>query len=344
MTRLRRIIAAAVAAAACIATTAGVVACADTDADTDYYIYMPDGAPALAMAQLMAEDMGFGYDVYYEAVDSSTISTYVTGTDPEADICILPVNLAAQLLGRGETYRMLGTVTHGNLYILTKTGEDYLTADNIDSLTGKTVGVINISAVPGLTFEVVLNQYDLKWQVVDTGVEDDDDKVNLHALSSASDVGATEYDYYVLAEPAAATLSSNQNLGLSYAGSLQELYGSQDGYPQAVMVAKKSLIEENPEFVKNVISAVEANAEWIKNETTDIEAVVSAIAGHLTDGMAPTFSASNLSAKVIENCAVYFTEAAKCKEEVVTFLDNLSEVSLVEYTVYDVFFYGYDGD
>ena len=71
---------------------------------------MPDGAPALAMAQLMVSESD---TESYHVVDSSTIQTYVTGENPKADLCILPLNLASKLLGTGETYQMLGTVTHG---------------------------------------------------------------------------------------------------------------------------------------------------------------------------------------------------------------------------------------
>ena len=50
----------------------------------------------------------------YHVVDSSTIQTYVTGEEPAADFCILPLNAASKVLGTGTTYQMLGTVTNGN--------------------------------------------------------------------------------------------------------------------------------------------------------------------------------------------------------------------------------------
>ena len=44
-------------------------------------------------------------------------------------------------------------------------------------------------------------------------------------------------DYFVAAEPAASTRANAT--GLNFVGDLQELYGSENGYPQAVIVAKK---------------------------------------------------------------------------------------------------------
>ena len=61
-------------------------------------VYMPDGAPALSMAQLMSEENDFDANVQYHVVNANTIQTYVTGENPDAELCVLPVNAAAQAL------------------------------------------------------------------------------------------------------------------------------------------------------------------------------------------------------------------------------------------------------
>lgn len=126
-------------------------------------VYMPDGAPALALARLMAEDMQFGNTVNYHVVVADTIASFVNGENPKADICVLPSNAASKLLGNNSSYTMLGTVTNGNLYILSKNGEE-ITSNNIKTaLSGKTVGVIQLANVPGLTFKLILNKYGLSY-------------------------------------------------------------------------------------------------------------------------------------------------------------------------------------
>lgn len=127
-------------------------------------VYMPDGAPALAMAKLMHEDSaddGF----HYKVVAPATIASRVTNKDESAnaDFCVLPVTAASKLLGSGERYQMLGVVTHGNLYLIAKNGTP-LTAENITHLQGKTVGVLQINEVPGLTLKTVLNKYGLNYK------------------------------------------------------------------------------------------------------------------------------------------------------------------------------------
>lgn len=130
-------------------------------------VYAPDGAPALALAKLMSEDNQFNQtSVDYNIVAANAIQGYITGDNPVADICILPLNAASKLLGSGQAYTMLGTVTNGNLYILSESEEE-ITAQNIkELLTGKTVGVIQLAQVPGLTFKIILDKYGIPYETI----------------------------------------------------------------------------------------------------------------------------------------------------------------------------------
>lgn len=127
-------------------------------------VYMPDGAPALGMAKLMSEaDSFYNGKVRFNVVNATAIQTYVAGNSPQADICVLPVNAAVKLLGDGEKYKLLGTLTHGNLYIVSN-GKPEITLQNISLLKGKTVGVVNLSQVPGLTFKLILKNNNLDFE------------------------------------------------------------------------------------------------------------------------------------------------------------------------------------
>lgn len=131
-------------------------------------VFMPDGAPALALAKLMSEDTAED-GVSYNVVAPSLIASKVTYQDESknADLCIMPVTAASKLLSTGDRYKMVGVVTHGNLFLISKTGEA-LTAENMQSLKGKTIGVLNINEVPGLTFKAVLNKYEIPFEEVQT--------------------------------------------------------------------------------------------------------------------------------------------------------------------------------
>lgn len=123
-------------------------------------VYAPDGAPAIGLTKLMKEDVLENTE--YNIVDPSMVQTLVGGAEPKADICVLPVNVAVKLLGNAKNYKLIGTLTHGNLYLLSKNSTQ-IDADNLEELRGKTVGVVNLAQVPGLTFKLILKNYGIEF-------------------------------------------------------------------------------------------------------------------------------------------------------------------------------------
>lgn len=76
-------------------------------------VYMPDGAPAIALSGLMHG----GYaNTEFTVVPASTIAAQVSSG--AADLAIMPINAAATLFNRGVGITMLSVNTHGNLYIM----------------------------------------------------------------------------------------------------------------------------------------------------------------------------------------------------------------------------------
>ncbi len=129
-------------------------------------VYAPDGAPALGLAYMMAGESELSDDDFeYNVISSDDVAATINGGN--ADICILPVNLAVKLLGQKDTYKLTGTITHGNLYLLS-TDSTPITADNLSTLVGKVVGCIQIGNVPGLTLKLVLKKNGLAYNVLNS--------------------------------------------------------------------------------------------------------------------------------------------------------------------------------
>lgn len=296
------------------------------DEKTDLTVYMPDGAPALALAGLMYEDTEED-GVEYRVVKSDLISAQVTNKDEakNADLCVLPVTAASKLVGTGESYTMLGVVTHGNLYLIAPS-ETELTADtdgDLQWLVGKTVGVLKINEVPGLTFKTLLNKQDLPWQELTEGAEAAADKVNLLAITGADAVGVAKADAFLLAEPAA---SAQAKKGYEIVGDIQAVYGGKNGYPQAVLVAKNKLLEERSDFIKSFVEKVELSAEWLKTATG--ETLVDCVNAHLADSSSISdLKAPLLTSEVLGRCGVRFSYAAASKTEVEDFLSQMRRVN-----------------
>jgi hypothetical protein len=296
-----------------------------TSTDVQAQIYVPDGAPALSIAKFMAEDLEED-SIEYHVVDASTINTYVTGDNPKADLCVLPLNMASKLLGNGENYQMLGTVTHGNLYILSVDSSlTFESANQLEQLVGKTVGVIQIANVPGLTFKAILNKYNIEWQELTGDVDPSDSKVNLKGISDAATgvSPAGGCDYYIAAEPMVSAKVGATSLEV--VGNLQTLYGGENGYPQAVLVVKKEFLQQNSQWVSDFENSLSSVNSWL--QTTDITTIVNAISSHLPDGQTPTFSEKNLTTEVIIRCSIYFTPSSECQSETVAFLQELIAVN-----------------
>ena len=289
------------------------------DALEEITVYMPDGAPALALAQLMYEDTDKD-NVSYYVTKADAIASKVSYEDgaKNADLCVMPLNLAAKNAKVQANYVMLGSVTNGNLYMISKTETQY-TVENLSSLVGKTVGVLQINNVPGLTFKTVLSNSGVAWTELknnDTAMED---KVNLVALADATAVATTEADCFVIAEPAV-TAQVVKN-GFHIVGDLQALYGGENGYPQAVLVANKDFMAANGNFIKDFITKVENAADWLKTATG--EQIVTAINGHLDETLGETsLKAPMLTAATLARCGVKYIPSADCQSAAVKLLNE----------------------
>ena len=326
-------IVAAASLAACVSWS--FAACARDGSDGGVVsVYMPDGAPALAMAQLMVEEPDLGIETKYNVVDANTIQTYVSGGG--ADVCILPVNAAAAVAGDGKSYTMLGVVTHGNLYMLSAKYDQNVTSENLTSLVGKSVGCIQLQSFVGTVLKAVLDVKGIPYTVVEDVSQADEGKVNLINIANpATEITpAAEFDYMVAAEPVVTAKTSNG--AIKVVGDLQQLYG-EGGYPQAVMVAKNSLAEDEPEYITALISAVTESAEWIVSDDASAEDIVEAVNGN---GGA-TLNVNNLKPQTISRCAVSFQTALSAREEVLAFIQKYNAVTQSDIKVSDSFFYGY---
>lgn len=330
---------AAIACAAAAVFVLGVSACAEDtgSGEFSYTVAMPDGAPALAAARLMVEDMQFGVEVNYTVVNSNAITQQISGG--VADICILPVNAAVQLAGSGETYSLLGTVTHGNLYMLSaKHPDEQITVSNLKNLVGKTVGCIQLSSFVGNVFKIILEDNDIPYTVVESVSDAKSDSVNLINIADPASgiTPAAEFDYMIGAEPLV-TAKTTAAPALKIVGDIQALY-DENGFPQAVMLAKNSVIEQNGEFIADFISAVEENAEWIASDDADMTAIVNAINANY-GGATSSLNANNLNSTVISRCAIEFVSATECRQEITDFIDKLEAVTGTTLTIADKFFY-----
>ncbi len=295
----------------------------------------PDGAPALAFANLLGETQEY-------ATQAGVSIDLVTGTDAAGmvggklikdsyDVAVLPSNVAAKLYNGDQDVRVLGTVTWGNIYLINKTG----TMSSIKELSGKTVHSISLTGIPYELFVYLLGQNGM---AVATGEDIAngtlDNKVVMVGTTAPQIIAQwdTVIDYAIVAEPALTNILAKKpsaKIGLdfqtAYAAAAEE---TTEGYPQAVLVAKKSFIKNNKKFIKDLLAKMSDNAEYLTTEANLAAAV--AEAKSINEG---TALASVKKVVTAERCNVNFVKASECKESVKAFL------AVLGITVDDDFFY-----
>lgn len=224
-------------------------------------------------------------------------------------------------------YRLLGTVTHGNLFFLSKNDDEtFQTKADLMSLVGKTVGVVNLKNVPGLMLKIILEKNDVPFVEVESTDDVVADKVNLIAIGADNAAGtitatSAEFDCYVAADP---LVTMKTKAGLYRSGSLQNLYG-EDGYPQAVLVGKCEFTEKYPAFTEKLLDKL-ANAETYL-QTSETSAILSTFtAAYEEDSRTGSWNAKNLNATSIANCNVKFEAAQACKTAVTTIVGEMYAV------------------
>ena len=314
----------------------GLASCKKPQDDNSYTLYVPDGAPALSVARLLNTNNAVE-NLNIKVVQASMISSYVTGENPKADFAIMPVNACSKLLGSAKDYKMLGVVTHGNLFLMKKANGVNITTSNLSELIGKKVGVINLTNVPGLTFKAILAQNNIPFTSEVASFSEQ--TLNLVALADGMAVTPnSECDYFVVPEPAMTTKQNATQGKLSLSASLQELYGGTEGYPQAVLVGKNSVI--STAVAQNLINSFSQNQAWLTDANTKMEDIISAVKSGYIDDFSPTFSAQNLNATVINNCAIKFIDAQSQKQSVLAYLQKINAISANAWgTPVDEFFY-----
>ena len=244
--------------------------------------------------------------VSYYVVDSTVITSKISAneSDNNADLCVLPVNVAAKRLGSGDEYQMLGLVTQGNMYLISN--KDVAAVETLSALKGETVGLAQIANVPGLTLKAALNR---------------------GGLANNGGVDGT-LSYYLAAEPFVTTMTWSGKFRV--VGDLQALYNGADsenkGYPQAVLVAKRSFLDKNKAWTENLLSKLENGNAWLQQANE--QDIYMSIVRHFEDSShKPTFNLGVLTKDCISRCGISFAYAKDCSARVDEFLTELQTVN-----------------
>lgn len=248
------------------ALAAVFAACDNNDGNTSsdtLQLYVPDGAPVLAVAEFIAEKdtlMVGGYKIVVNIVPASQIAKYMA--EESGDIVIMPANAGMNLVSKGAAYDFVCSNTRGILYMLSKT-EGVVTPDD---LAGKTVGCIGQGAVPEYALMTILEANGLADSVE---VEFFTDGAAVQAALTAGVI-----DYGIVGEPAAtAGASKGFFTVMDIQAEFNAATNSESGFPMSSTFVKSALAEEDG-FTAALVEAFESNVQYITENAAGMTALL----------------------------------------------------------------------
>ena len=305
---------------AVIALTAGF-GCASGETDgtkqpETIRISVPDGAPALALAKLIAAGEINGNPVEVEIVSGTEVLARLT--NGEADLAIAPTNGGATLYGKGIKIQMVSANTYGLLYLIGKEGES---VTELSDLVGKTVHVIGEANTPDLVFRYVLDAAEIPYT---TEEPFDAEKVNIRYVAEGATIvqgfamGSEDYQFGVLGEPAASKAISNQSAKTKvteYFDLQQEFKAARGvettGYPQASLFAQQSWLSGHAEELEAILDLLETNTTFLKEKTEEALAAYQSAGGS---------DIASLTPAIVDRMNLTLVRAQDAKADVAAYL------------------------
>ncbi len=224
---------------------------------TSIKVCFPGGAPALSIAKLAAGQPSIdeNFDIEYEFQSTPDLLATKVMSE-EADIAIVPSNLAALAYNKEVPYKLAGTAVWGTLHLIST--QDI---DSFEDLKGKEIYSFGKDLTPDLVVKYLLTQNNI----------DPDKDVTFNYLSAASEVGPAflsgKTDLAIFSEPVSTNVLLNDDKAeiiFDFNQEWSKLTNTEYGYPQASLIVKSELIENNEDFVRAFIEEFEKSQEWAK--------------------------------------------------------------------------------
>ena len=226
--------------------------------DVNLKVVAPYGAPTLSMVKMFVEHppVGEGVKVDYEAIQATDVlmTTIVNG---EADIAVVPTNMAAALFNKDVDYKLAGSSVWGIMYLVTT--ED---VDSMEALSGGNIGTVGKNATPDALLRFVLTE---------NGIDPETD-VTIDYFSGSSEMAAAfiagETTSAMIPEPMLTTVMNkveNAKVLVDMQSAWSDITGM-ESYPQASVIVKGSVAEAYPEVVAAFLEEYNASVSWTNEE------------------------------------------------------------------------------
>ncbi|CEQ19599.1 ABC transporter substrate-binding protein [Paraclostridium sordellii] len=243
--------------AICIACLWGCSSKENLKEDVSVKVSMPDGLPSIALSKLAFKNKNIkdGYNVNYN-IEKTPDNLSTTVMKGEADIAVVPSNMAAIAYNKTKNYEIAGTTGLGSFYLVSN--DDI---GGFKDLKGKEV----VNTGKGLTPDIT-NKFIIK----SNGLNEKD--INFTYVNSANElvpmIVSKKANTAIVPEPALTALKI-KNPEIKVVKSLNEEYKnitkSDYGYPQATIIVKSDFAKNNKEFVNLFLEGVKESIIFVNS-------------------------------------------------------------------------------
>ncbi|MEG1002595.1 ABC transporter substrate-binding protein [Clostridium sp.] len=225
-------------------------------------VVVPDGLPAMGAAKLIKDNPKIedGYNVNYtiEKTPENLVTDVMKG---DADIAIVPSNVAATQYNKGVGYKIAGTTGWGSFYLVSTEK-----INNIDELKGKDIYNIGKGLTPDIVTRDILKSLGLNV----------DKDVTFSYLNGITELAPTilsgKAKFAVVPEPALSQVLAKKpdlNIVMNLNEEWEKLNKTDYGFPQATVIVKEDLIKNNKQFVDKFLEQLDNSVKFAvdnKNE------------------------------------------------------------------------------
>lgn len=243
--------------AICIACLSGCSSKEDLKEDISVKVSMPDGLPSIALSKLAFENKNIkdGYNVNYN-IEKTPDNLSTTVMKEEADIAVVPSNMAAIAYNKTKNYEIAGTTGLGSFYLVSN--DDI---GGFKDLKGKEVANTGKGLTPDITTKFIIKS---------NGLNEKD--INFTYANSANElvpmIASEKANTAIVPEPALTALKI-KNPEIKVVKSLNEEYKkitkSEYGYPQATIIVKSDFAKNNKEFINLFLEEVKESIIFVNS-------------------------------------------------------------------------------
>lgn len=230
--------------------------CSQKQEKVIFNIYSLTGPTSMGLVKLYNDDQEQNY-ISHIVSDASEISSALINEN--ADVAMLPANLASVLYNKTSNFKVVAINTLGVLYIV----ENGNSINSLNDLRGKSIILTGQGTTP---------EYVLRYLLKEIGTENE---VNLIFKSSASEVATTLAsglaDIALLPQPFV-TVALNKNSNLRVALDLNEQYSNITNGLQlitAVTVIRNDILENNPKAVNAFLKKYQDSINWVNENNCE---------------------------------------------------------------------------